>query len=232
MSGPVAGEGRDPGGCVLTGRADCEDLEAQRGRVRRLRETEAADYEIRAAVKGLESVLRSVIIEQGALVRRLRTDGPHQAQYEEAVARLQSLKQEFQEVSGRLWLDVRDEGPSYAEIRDQRARVTKLREDKVAESEIREAVNKLRSLLSEAILAQSALVLELKWGRAWKSVITEAENRLKTLKAEFLADTGSEWSDVREEGPVLLTTNQVRGSEVLPELRVKIKQLKRENVLR
>ena len=153
----------------------------------------------------------SVIIEQGALVRRLRTDGPHQAQYEEAVARLQSLKQEFQEVSGRLWLDVRDEGPSYAEIRDQRARVTKLREDKVAESEIREAVNKLRSLLSEAILAQSALVLELKWGRAWKSVITEAENRLKSLKAEFLADTGSEWSDVREEGPVLLTTNQVRG---------------------
>ena len=72
----------------------------------------------------------SVIIEQGALVRRLRTDGPHQAQYEEAVARLQSLKQEFQEVSGRLWLH-----------------------------EIREAVNKLRSLLSEAILAQSSLVL-------------------------------------------------------------------------
>ena len=105
---------RDPGGCVLTGRADCEDLEAQRGRVRRLREAEAADYEIRAAVKGLESVLRSVIIEQGALVRRLRTDGPHQAQYEEAVARLQSLKQDFQEVSGRLWLDVREEGhPSW-----------------------------------------------------------------------------------------------------------------------
>ena len=110
-------------------------------------------------MKGLESMLRSVIIEQGALVRRLRTDGPHQAQYEEAVARLQSLKQEFQEVSGRLWLDVRDEGPSYAEIRDQRARVTKLREDKAAESEIRKAVDKLRSLLSEAILAQSSLVL-------------------------------------------------------------------------
>ena len=226
MSGPVEGEGRDPGGCVLTGRADCEDLEAQRGRVSRLREAEAADYEIRAAV------LRSVIIEQGALVRRLRTDGPHQAQYEEAVARLQSLKQEFQEVSGRLWLDVRDEGPSYAEIRDQRARVTKLREDKVAESEIREAVNKLRSLLSEAILAQSALVLELKWGRAWKSVITEAENRLKTLKAEFLADTGSEWSDVREEGPVLLTSNEVRGSEVLPELKDMTKDVRRENIIR
>ena len=108
----------------------------------------------------------------------------------------------------------------------------KSREDKVAESEIREAVNKLRSLLSEAILAQSALVLELKWGRAWKSVITEAENRLKSLKAEFLADTGSEWSDVREEGPVLLTTNMVRGREVLPELQVKLKQLRRDNVLR
>ena len=154
-------------------------------------------------MKGLESVLRSVIIEQGALVRRLRTDGPHQAQYEEAVARLQSLKQEFQEVSGRLWLH-----------------------------EIREAVNKLRSLLSESILAQSALVLELKWGRAWKSVITEAENRLKTRKAEFLADTGSEWSDVREEGPVLLTSNAVKGSEVLPELKEMTKDLRKRNIVR
>ena len=41
-----------------------------------------------------------------------------------------------------------------------------------------------------------------------------------------------EWSDVREEGPVLLTTNTVRGSEVLPELREMTRQLRRENVLR
>ena len=125
----------------MTGRADCEDLEAQRGRVRRLREAKAADYEIRAAVKGLESVLRSVIIEQGALVRRLRTD------------------------------------------------------------------------------------------RAGKSVIAEAERRLTSLKAEYLADTGAEWSEVRGEGPIFLTTNAVMGNEIIPELGETVKQLRAENIL-
>ena len=227
MSEPVGGEGRDPGGL-----ADWEDLVAQRGRVSRLREVGAADYEIRPAVKGLESLLRSVILEQGARVRRLRSDRAGQAQCQEAVARLQALKAEFQEVSGKVWSDVREEGPIFDEIRDQRARVTKLREDKAAKSEIRKEVDKLRSLLSEAILAQLSLVMELKWDRAWKSEIAEAEGRLKSLKAEFLADTGSEWSDVRAEGPVLLTTNKVRGSEVLPELKLELKQLTRGNVLR
>ena len=222
MSSPVGGEGRDSS----AGLAYCGDLVVQRAReVRRLREAGAADYEIRPAVKGLESLLRSVILEQGARLRRLRSDTAGQAQCEEAVARLQALKAEFQEVSGKVWSDVREEGPSYAEIRDQRARVTKLREDKAAESEIRKEVDKLRSLLSEAILAQLSLVMELRSDRAWKSVIVEAERRLEELKAEFLADTGKEWSDMRAEGPVLLTTNQVRGSEVLPELKLEIKQL-------
>ena len=229
MSGPVAGEGRDPGGCVLTGRADCEDLEAQRGRVRRLREAEAADYEIRAAVKGLESVLRSVIIEQGALVRRLRTDGPHQAQYEEAVARLEALKAEFQEVSGKAW---REEGPTSAEIGEQRARLTKLREEGADQNEVRKAVSKLRSLLREVILAEIFLVMELRSTRAGWAAITEAERRLTSLKAEFLADTGEEWSEVRGEGPVFLTTNAVRGKEILPELRERLKDLVRENIIR
>ena len=207
-------------------------LREQRGRVSRLREAGAADYEIRPAVKALESLLRSVILEQGARLSRLRSDTAGQAQCEEAVARLQALKAEFQEVSGKVWRDVREEGPSYAEIRDQRARVTKLREDKAAESEIRKEVDKLRSLLSEAILAQLSLVMELRSDRAWKSVIAEAERRLEELKAEFLTDTGKEWSDMRAEGPVLLTTNEVRGSEVRPELQLKLKQLTGENVLR
>ena len=68
--------------------------------------------------------------------------------------------------------------------------------------------------------------------RACKSVIVEAERRLEELKAEFLTDTGKEWSDMRAEGPVLLTTNEVRGSEVRPELKLKLKQLTRGNVLR
>ena len=230
MCEPVGGEGRegrDPGGL-----ADWEDLVAQRGRVSRLREAGAADYEIRPAVKALESLLRSVILEQGARLRRLRSDTAGQAQCEEAVARLQALKAEFQEVSGKVWSDVREEGPSYAEIRDQRARVTKLREDKAAESEIRKEVDKLRSLLSEAILAQLSLVMELRSDRAWKSVIAEAERRLEELKAEFLTDTGKEWSDMRAEGPVLLTTNEVRGSEALPELQAMTKDLRRENIVR
>ena len=93
-------------------------------------------------------------------------------------------------------------------------------------------MDKLRSLLSEAILAQLSLVMELRSDRAWKSVIAEAERRLEELKAEFLADTGKEWSDMRAEGPVLLTTNKVRGSEALPELQAMTKDLRRENIVR
>ena len=209
MSSPVGGEGRDSS----PGLADCGDLVVQRAReVRRLREAGAADYEIRPAVKALESLLRS--------------DTAGRAQCQEAVARLQALKAEFQEVSGKVWSDVREE------IRDQRALVTRLREEKAAESEIRKEVGQLRSLLSEAILAQVSLVKELRSDRAGKSLIAEAERRLEQLKAEFLTDTGAEWSDVRAEGPVLLTTNKVRGTEALAELKLELKQLTRDNVLR
>ena len=123
-------------------------------------------------------------------------------------------------------------GAMFQEIRDQRALVTRLREEKVAESEIRKEVAQLRSLLSEDILAQVSLVKELRSDRAGKSLIAEAERRLEQLKAEFLTDTGAEWSDVRAEGPVLLTTNKVRGSEALSELTLELKQLTRDNVLR
>ena len=142
MSGLEKGETRDPGGAVTPGQTDCQDIEDQRARVRRLREEEAAEYEIRPALKQLESMLREAILEKGARVRRLRSD------------------------------------------------------------------------------------------RAGQAVIAEAERRLEELKAEFLTDTGKEWSDMRAEGPVLLTTNEVRGSEVRPELKLKLKQLTRENVLR
>ena len=192
-----------------------KSLAEQRARVSRLREAGAAEYELRPALKSLESLLRSVITEQGLLVRRLRADRDGK-EWEEAVVSLQALMAEFQEIRG-------------GEIRDQRARVTKLREDG---SSPYAAVDKLRSLLSELILAQLSLLMELRSIRADKSVIAEAERRLTALKAEFLADTGEEWSDVREEGPVLLTTNQVRGSEVLPELKLQLKQLRRKNVLR
>ena len=114
-------------------------------------------------------------------------------------------------------------GVSESEERDRGGVVT---------AEIRKLVGQLRSLLREAILAQVSLVKELRSDRAGKSLIAEAERRLEQLKAEFLTDTGAEWSDVRAEGPVLLTTNKVRGTEALAELKLELKQLTRDNVLR
>ena len=67
MSSPVGGEGRDSS----PGLADCGDLVAQRGQVRRLREAGAADYEIRPAVKALRSLLSEDILAQVSLVKEL-----------------------------------------------------------------------------------------------------------------------------------------------------------------
>ena len=80
----------------------------------------------------------------------------------------------------------------------------------------------------EAILDQIARVRKLKG----KSEIEEATRELVSLKEEFKTVTGREWSDLREEGPILLTTNKVRGREVLPELREMLKQLHRRNFIR
>ena len=82
--------------------------------------------------------------------------------------------------------------------------------------------------LREAILEQTARVRKLKV----KPEIEEATRELVSLKEEFKTVTGKEWSDVREEGPILLTTNAVRGREVLPELREMVKQLRRGNFIR
>ena len=82
--------------------------------------------------------------------------------------------------------------------------------------------------LREAILEQTGRVRKLKV----KPEIEEATRELVSLKEEYKTVTGSEWSDLREEGPILLTTNKVRGREVLPELKEMVKQLRRENVIR
>ena len=128
--------------------------------------------------------------------------------------------------------DISDRDDLTRPLTEQRGRVRRLIEAGAADYEIRPAVKALRSLLSEAILAQVSLVKELRSDRAGKSLIAEAERRLEQLKAEFLTDTGAEWSDVRAEGPVLLTTNKVRGTEALSELTLELKQLTRDNVLR
>ena len=68
--------------------------------------------------------------------------------------------------------------------------------------------------------------------RSPRTVLEKAEERLKALKAEYFSDTGTEWSDVREEGPIILTNNAVTGNEVSPELTDIVKQLKREKAMR
>ena len=82
--------------------------------------------------------------------------------------------------------------------------------------------------LRKAILEQKARVRKLKA----KPEIEKATRELVSLKEEYRTVTGSEWSDLREEGPILLTTNKVRGREVLPELREMVKQLRREKIIR
>ena len=113
----------------------------------------------------------------------------------------------------------------------QDARYKKLGADNADRSEINEAYWKLESVktrLREAIIDQGARVRKLKV----KSEVEEAERRQESLKADWKAATGGDWSEVREEGPILLTTNRVRGREVLPELRERLKELVREGVIR
>ena len=113
----------------------------------------------------------------------------------------------------------------------QEARYKKLRSSTAARSEIYEAYHKLEFLktrLREAIIDQGARVRKLKV----QSEIEEAERRQESLKADWKAATGGDWSEVREEGPILLTTNKVRGPEVLPELKQRLKELVQENIIR
>ena len=113
----------------------------------------------------------------------------------------------------------------------QDARYKKLGADNAARSEINEAYHKLEFLktrLREAIIDQGARVRKLKV----QSEIEEAERRQESLKADWKAATGGDWSEVKEEGPILLTTNAVRGKEVLPELKERLKELRREDVIR
>ena len=117
----------------------------------------------------------------------------------------------------------------------QDARYKKLRASTAARSEISEAYWNLESVktrLREAIIDQGARVRKLRTDRATGSEIEEAVRRQELLKADYKAATGSDWSEVREEGPILLTTNAVRGKEILPELRERLKELRRENVIR
>ena len=81
--------------------------------------------------------------------------------------------------------------------------------------------------LRDSILEQTARVRNLKV----KPEIEEATRELEEFKEEFKTVAGRAWSDLRAEGPILLTTNSVDGREVLPEFREKLKQLRRDEVI-
>ena len=93
-------------------------------------------------------------------------------------------------------------------------------------------LSQLYSLYYAAITHQGGRVRSLCKDRTSRSELEEAEERLKVLKAEYLSDTGEEWSDVREEGPIILTRNPVKGLEISPELEDIVKQLKSDGVMR
>ena len=117
----------------------------------------------------------------------------------------------------------------------QEARYKKLRSSTAARSDIYEAyhqLNSVKSRLREAIIEQGGRVRKLRTDRATESKVEEAVARHETLKADYKAAIGSEWSEVREEGPILLTTNEVRGREVLPQLGQRLKEMRSENVIR
>ena len=87
----------------------------------------------------------------------------------------------------------------------------------------------MKSRLREAIIEQGARARKLRTDREAKYEVLEAFKRQECLKADWKAATGSEWSDVREEGPILLTSNTVRGRETLPELKQRLKELRQDD---
>ena len=89
------------------------------------------------------------------------------------------------------------------------------------------AVSRTVEELRDSILEQTARVRKLKV----KPEIQEATRELVALKKEFKTVAGRAWSDLRAEGTILLTTNSVDGREVLPEVREKLKQLRRDEVI-
>ena len=95
-------------------------------------------------------------------------------------------------------------------------------------SEAEQRLEPLKSRLREAIIFQGARVRKLEEGNERE----EALKRQETLRADFKAATGSEWSDVRDEGPILMTSNAVRGREVRLELKQRLLELRRQNIIR
>ena len=95
-------------------------------------------------------------------------------------------------------------------------------------SEAEQRLEPLKSRLREAIIFQGARVRKLEEGNERE----EALKRQETLRADYKAATGLEWSDVRDEGPILMTSNAVRGREVRGELKQRLTDFSEQKIIR
>ena len=106
-------------------------------------------------------------------------------------------------------------------------KLTKENKDRSKITEAQQRLEPLKSRLREAIIYQGARVRKLEGNEK-----EEALKRQETLRADYKAATGLEWSDVRDEGPILMTSNAVRGREVREELRQRLTELREGNIIR
>ena len=95
-------------------------------------------------------------------------------------------------------------------------------------SEAKQRLEPLKSRLREAIIFQGARVRKLEEGNERE----EALKRQEILRADYKAATGLEWSDVRDEGPILMATNAVRGREVRGEMKQRLMDYSEQNIIR
>ena len=106
-------------------------------------------------------------------------------------------------------------------------KLTKENKDRSKISEAQQKLEPLKSRLREAIIYQGARVRKLEGNEK-----EEALKRQETLRADYKAATGLEWSDVRDEGPILMTSNEVRGEDVREELRQRLTEDRERNIIR
>ena len=161
-----------------------------------------------------EALLREAIIAHTAEVEKLTKKNAARSDITEAKQKLEPLKSRLREA-----------------IIGYTAEVEKMTNKNAARSDISEAKQRLeplKSRLREAIIFQGARVRKLEG----KSEKEEALKRQETLRADYKAATGMEWSDVRDEGPILMTSNAVRGSEVRQELKQRLKDFREQNIIR
>ena len=169
--------------------------------------------------------LSSLILVQRARVLNLK----YPAEIEEAEIKLASLESLLREaiIAYQAKLKKHRDKTSRSEANQQLELLESFTDPEDDEKTTREKLEQLKSRLREAIIDQGARVRKLEG----KPENEEAVERLESLKADYKAATGSDWSEMRAEGPILLTTNSVRGREILPELREILRELKRDGII-